>query len=308
AGRLDLPLHPASAAGPDLRQLILGSEGRLGVITRATVKISPLPEREVVKGAFFFDAVSGVAAVQEMAQARVPLTMIRLSFPTETHTHLQLAGDKAILRWLDKYLRLRGVGEGKCLLLYGVVGAGRRVSRTLGEAARIIRRHRGVGVGRPPGREWFKNRFRLPYLRNSLWGLGYGVDTLETAVPWRALFKTVSGVEAALAGGLAKYGEPVHVFTHLSHVYPVGSSVYTTFLFRLAADPAETLARWRRLKTAASEAIVRAGGTISHQHGVGLDHRPFLEAEKGRLGLDLIRATARTADPGGIMNPGKLIE
>ncbi len=308
AGRLDLPLHPASAAGPDLRHLILGSEGRLGVITRATVKISPRPEREVVKGAFFPDTDAGVAAVKDMAQARIPLTMIRLSLPTETHTHLQLAGDKAILRWLDKYLRLRGVGQDKCVLLYGAVGPGRRVSRALGEAARIARRHRGVGVGQSPGREWFKNRFLLPYLRNTLWSLGYAVDTLETAVPWRGLSQTVSGVEGALAGGLEDINEPVHVFTHLSHVYPHGSSVYTTYLFRLAPDPAETLDRWHRLKTAASQAIVRAGGTISHQHGVGLDHRPYLEAEKGRLGLELIRAAAGTADPGGIMNPGKLIE
>jgi alkyldihydroxyacetonephosphate synthase len=308
AGRLELPPHPASAAGPDLRQLVLGSEGRLGVITRAMVKISPRPEAEVFKGVFLPDPDRAKAAVRDLAQSRLPLTMIRLSLPAETETSLALLGDKPILKWLDRYLRLRGVGPDKCLLIYGAVGPGRRVRRTMAEAGAIIRRHRGVSVGSSPGKEWFKNRFRAPYLRNSLWELGYAVDTLETAVPWGKMPATVADVEAALAGGLEKDDERVHVFTHLSHVYPHGTSVYTTYLFRLAEDPAETLDRWQRLKTAASQAIVGQGGTISHQHGVGLDHRPYLEAEKGELGLDLLQAAFRRADPDEIMNPGKLVE
>jgi alkyldihydroxyacetonephosphate synthase len=308
AGRLELPPYPASAAGPDLRQLVLGSEGRMGVITRATVKISPRPGAEVFKGVFLPNPEAAAAAVRDLAQARLPLAMIRLSLPAETETSLALMGDKPILKWLRRYLRLRGLGPDMCLLLYGAVGEGRRVSRTMGQAAAVIGRYKGVGLGRSPGREWLKNRFRAPYLRNTLWELGYAVDTLETAVPWGRLFETVAGIEAALAGGLEGEGERVHVFTHLSHVYPHGTSVYTTYLFRLADDPAETLVRWQRLKAAASEVIVRVGGTISHQHGVGLDHRPYLAAEKGELGLDLLRAVFRRADPAGLMNPGKLVE
>ncbi len=306
AGRLELPPHPASAAGPDLRQIVLGSEGRLGVITRATVTINPRPEAEVFKGVFLPDPETAAAAVRALAQARVPLTMIRLSLPAETETSLTLIGGKA--RWLRRYLRLRGLGPEMCLLLYGAVGEARVVSRTMRRAAAVIGRYKGVGVGRSPGREWLKNRFRAPYLRNSLWELGYAVDTLETAVPWGRLFEAVADVEAALADGLAEGGERVHVFTHLSHVYPHGTSVYTTYLFRLADDPAETVARWQGLKAAASQAIVRVGGTISHQHGVGLDHRPYLAAEKGELGLDLLRAVFNRADPAGLMNPGKLVE
>jgi alkyldihydroxyacetonephosphate synthase len=99
----------------------------------------------------------------------------------------------------------------------------------------------------------------------------------------------------------------VHVFTHLSHLYPQGSSLYTTFLFRLAADPAETYERWLRLKTAASRAIVAQGGTISHQHGVGVDHQPYLAAEKGPLGMAALGNVLKTFDPDGLMNPGKLV-
>ena len=169
----------------------------------------------------------------------------------------------------------------------------------------------GHGGFTPPGgthgSDWSRGRFRAPYLRNTLWELGYAVDTVETAVDWSRLAATRIGVEDALRDGLADVGEVVVPFTHLSHVYPTGSSIYTTYLFRLAPDPAETLRRWTMLKEAASRAIVAHGGTISHQHGVGLDHQPFLEAEKGSLGLDLIRGVASHLDPAGTLNPGKLV-
>jgi alkyldihydroxyacetonephosphate synthase len=137
--------------------------------------------------------------------------------------------------------------------------------------------------------------------------MGYGVDTLETAVPWPSVAGTIAAIESALQEALAAFGERLHVFTHLSHVYAHGSSVYTTYVFRLAADPDETLARWTALKQAGSEAVVREGGTISHQHGVGVDHAPYLEAEKGPLGMGALAALVRHFDPAGMMNPGKLL-
>jgi FAD/FMN-containing dehydrogenases len=118
----------------------------------------------------------------------------------------------------------------------------------------------------------------------------------------------VAAIEEALRNGLADQGERVYAFSHVSHVYPHGANVYTTFLFRLAPDPEESLRRWQHLKRAASAAILRLGGTISHQHGVGVDHLPYLEAEKGPLGLAILRAMLRAVDPEEIMNPGKLIE
>ena len=196
------------------------------------------------------------------------------------------------------------------MLLYGAVGSGKEVDRALRRATGIIKEYKGLPVGAKPGQEWQKNRFRVPYLRNVLWEKGYAVDTLETATTWRRVEQTVTAVETALRGGLKASGESrekVHVFTHLSHVYPQGSSIYITYLFRIAASPGETMRRWRLLKGAASQAIVSCGGTISHQHGVGLDHRPYLGAEKGTLGLELIRSICKTTDPAGMMNPGKLV-
>ncbi|MFZ5651593.1 MAG: FAD-binding oxidoreductase [Bacillota bacterium] len=308
AGRLDLPPHPASAAGPDLRECILGSEGRLGIITRATVRISPLPQTESFHAAFLPDQDRAIAAVRQMAQSSVPLAMIRLSLAEETRTNLILAGHSKLIDLLNRWLSFRGVRGQKCMLIYGAAGSGKKVRWALRQASEIIRQHRGVTVGERPGREWLKNRFRAPYLRNSLWEAGYAVDTLETATTWDRVPGTVEAIEKSLRHGLSDTGEKVHVFTHLSHVYPHGSSIYTTYLYRVAAGPEETSRRWTALKSAASRAIVSMGGTISHQHGVGLDHLPYLEAEKGSLGMKMIRALCSALDPESIMNPGKLLQ
>jgi len=175
------------------------------------------------------------------------------------------------------------------------------------EVLRIARKHRGVHVGRTFGKQWHKNRFRVPYLRNALWEVGYAVDTLETATDWSNIPAMVDAIESALRPGLEDVGERVYVFTHLSHLYPYGSSVYTTVLFRIPLDPDESFRRWQVLKTAASRAIVAHGGTVSHHHGVGEDHIPYLAAEKGALGMAAIEDLCHRFDPKGIMNPGKLV-
>ena len=306
AGVLQLPPFPASAAGPDLREVVLGSEGRLGILTEATVRIAPLPETEVFHAVFFADFEQGCAAVREIMQARLPLSMLRLSTAVETQTTLALAGHERLLGALERLLALRAVRDDKCMLLLGITGREALVKMARKEALGIAGQHGGVHVGRTFGREWHKSRFRTPYLRNTLWELGYAIDTLETATDWANLPAMVAAIESALQPGLEEIGERVHVFTHLSHLYAHGSSIYTTYLYRIAPDPGETLHRWDILKTAASKAIVAQGGTISHQHGVGTDHMPYLAEEKGELGMASIGDLCVRFDPGGIMNPGKL--
>lgn len=306
-GTLHLPPHPASAAGPDLRQLVLGSEGRLGILTDVTVRVSPLPEREVFYAIFFPDFTSGETAVRQMAQARLPLSMLRLSSATETATTLALAGHETLIGTLERLLQIRHIGPEKSLLLLGITGSERLVKATRKSALAIAREYGGVFVGQRFGEQWRKNRFRAPYLRNTLWETGYAVDTLETAVSWHNVQPTMHAIENSLQQALQSEGEHIHVFTHLSHIYTHGASIYTTFLFRLADQPEHTLARWQKLKTAASEAIVAQGGTISHQHGVGTDHAPWLAAEKGPLGMAVLQDVCHRFDPEGIMNPGKLL-
>lgn len=306
-GALDLPPFPASAAGPDLRQLVLGSEGRLGIISEATVRVTPLPEVEEFHAVFFPDFEAGLTAVRQIAQSGLPLSMLRLSTAVETTTTLALAGHDRLIGTLEKVLSLRGAKDEKCMLMLGFTGNHRLVKTAKKEAFALTSDNHGVHVGKQFGKQWQKGRFRTPYLRNSLWEVGYAVDTLETAVNWSTIPQMIMAVEQTLKETAAKFNEKIHVFTHLSHVYSDGASVYTTYLFRLAADPAETLARWQKMKTAVSQAIVANRGTISHQHGVGVDHAPYLSAEKGNLGIQALKTAANQFDPTGIMNPGKLI-
>ncbi|HEU5349457.1 MAG TPA: FAD-binding oxidoreductase [Ktedonobacterales bacterium] len=306
-GIFDLPAFPASAAGPDLCALVLGSEGRLGIITEATMRVSPLPEVEAFHGIFFPSWEQGVSAARELLQSGLPLSLVRLSTPRETETNLMLAGHRGVIVALDRYLAFRGAGAEKCMMILGFAGHDALVEAVRKRAFALIGRYQGVHLGQALGRQWHRSRFRTPYLRNTLWEAGYAIDTLETATMWNSVPEMVTAIEVALCDGLAEQGERVHVFTHLSHLYRHGASIYTTYLYRLAASADDTLARWQRLKTAASEAIVAHGGTISHQHGVGRDHLPYLSAEKGAAGIAAIQAICAHFDPAGIMNPGKLV-
>jgi alkyldihydroxyacetonephosphate synthase len=287
--------------------MVLGSEGRLGILTEATVRVSPLPERENFHAVFFPDFGGGQQAVREIMQARLPLSMLRLSTPTETETTLALAGRERLIGAMERLLAMRGVSDEKAMLMLGFSGREGLVKASRKEAMAIVGKHGGVHVGQTFGKEWHKSRFRTPYLRNTLWDMGYAIDTLETAGDWSSVGSVLDAIETALMPGLEPLGERVHVFSHLSHLYPYGSSIYTTYLFRIADDPGETLQRWRTLKTAASEAIVNEGATISHQHGIGTDHMPYITPEKGPLGMAALADLCHRFDPSAMMNPGKLL-
>jgi alkyldihydroxyacetonephosphate synthase len=307
AGPLVLPTFPASAAGPDLRELVLGSEGRLGILTEAAVRISPLPPFEAFHAVFFPDWTAAERAARTIVQARLGLSMLRLSNAVETATMLTLAGHGRQVALLEAWLKLRGAGAAKCMLLVGASGAKAQARAALKAALSLARRDGGVHAGRGLGERWKRNRFRNVYLRNSAWAHGYAIDTVETALDWPRVTPAMHAIERAAHDALAQDGEQAHAYTHLSHLYPQGASVYSTFIWRLAGDYDADLARWRVLKTAVSEAIVAHGGTISHQHGVGRDHAPWLAHEKGELGMAALRTLFTQFDPDGRMNPGKLV-
>lgn len=300
-GTLAIPPFPASAAGPDLREFVLGSEGRIGVITEAVVRVSRRPEVERFVAVFLPDWESGVEATRALVQQRVPLSMLRLSNAVETATMLRLGGHANRVAWLERYLGWRGAGAGKTMMLLGLTGSRVQVDAAWRQAKAELAARGGVSTGEMLGRKWAANRFASVYLRNALWDAGWAVDTMETAVPWHATDATVAALESAGRNALAVFGERCHAYTHLSHVYSSGSSAYTTFLFRLGADRDATFARWLALKRAVSEAIVASGGTITHQHGVGRDHAPFLPAEKGIVGLGAIAANFAHFDPQGVL-------
>jgi alkyldihydroxyacetonephosphate synthase len=304
-GTLTVPNMPASAAGPDLRHAVLGSEGRLGVITEATVRIRPSPEQETFFGIFFHSWEAGVEATRSLVQERVPVSMIRLNDAQETLTTLALAGKPELIRLADLYLRAFGAGEGRCLMFLGISSDRAMFPQIKSTAFEILRFHGGIATGTVVGEQWRKSRFHSPYLRNTLWEQGYALDTLETAGPWSSLDAMRMTILAALDQDFKKREVPLLRFSHLSHVYCDGASIYVTFLYPRQSTPEETLVIWQEAKRAASEAIVTHRGTISHQHGVGTDHKPYLQSEKGALGIRALQALSQAFDPQGIMNPGK---
>lgn len=306
AGTLEIPTIPASSAGPDLREVIMGSEGRMGIITEVKVRVTPLPESESFHVVFFPSWREGAAAARKLAQDKVQLSMVRLSNEMETMT-LLLTGDPDTMAELDSHLAASGIGDGRVMMTFGVTGYSRQCEAAAAIARDVCAEHGGVEAGDQLGKNWAHGRFSAPYLRDHLLAAGFAVDTMETAVDWGSVDSTLTAVEGAIRGAAEAEGVQVHVYTHLSHVYSQGSSIYTTYMFCCAEDYEATLQRWKRFKSAGAEAIVSCGGTISHQHGVGEDHRDYIAAEKGPLGLAAIRQMCHFFDPDGRFNPGKLL-
>lgn len=306
-GTLDIPTIPASSAGPDVREFFLGTEGRMGIITEVKARVTPLPEQESFHVLFFPTWEAGLVAVREIAQSKIQLSMMRLSNQIETFTQLKLAGSERVISLLEMFLSWRGAGDEKVMFTFGVTGSRGQCQSALRLTRQIANRHGGVSAGAALGKKWEHSRFRSPYLRHGLWESGYAVDTMETAIDWVRVPEAAAGIQADITNALADEGEAVHAFTHLSHFYSQGSSIYTTYIFRCGSSYDATLARWKKLKAAGAEAIVRFGGTISHQHGVGKDHAKYLSAEKGELGIAAIRGLVELFDPQQQMNPGKLL-
>ena len=306
---------PATAAGPSVLWQMIGSEGAYGVLTEATMRLHPLPEVQDYRGLLFRTLGDGLAAFRDLMQSGLHPAIVRLSDPSETEAYALMSHEHHGLRALfDKvlegYLGFRGYGlDDSCLMILGFDGRPDDVEYRLNLALEICRDHRGLHLGRSIGRSWQRDRFAQPYLRDDLLDNGVLVDTLETAATWSNLTSVYEAMTAALKNAIAATdGGPGAVLTHVSHAYPYGASLYSTFLGRqTSSDPLENQEQWRTIKRETTEAILAAGGTLTHHHGVGRDHAPWLEEEIGPVAMQALRALKQTFDPVGIMNPGVLL-
>jgi alkyldihydroxyacetonephosphate synthase len=291
AGSLSWGRAPKSAAGPDLRQLVLGSEGAFGVITSLGVQVRPSPAERVYEGWRFGSFADGVETARRLVQDGPLPTVLRVS--DEAETALNLARPSAV-----------GSGaEGGCLAIVGYEGTPASVDACRCAADEVLRRA-GASPDVEAGVAWARDRFRGPYLRDALLEAGALVETLETVTFWSGVPRLYESVSEALRDSLAAQGTPPVVLCHVSHVYRAGASLYFTVGCAQLADP---VGQWRAAKAAAGDAILAAGGSITHHHGVGRDHLPWFEREIGVLGVDVLRAIKATLDPAGIMNPGILV-
>jgi alkyldihydroxyacetonephosphate synthase len=304
---------PASAAGPNLNQLIAGSEGTLGLITQATFRIHKKPATQDYRTFLLPNFAAGADAIRSIVQAGIPVATLRLSDEDETYFFQAFAkagtapGPKDAIQ--AAALKLMGVGTRPCALIMGHEGERDFVHRNILASTPLIKRAGGVGVGQGPAKRWYAGRFHGPYLRDPLMDKGVGIDTLETSTYWSNIPRLYGAVRQALIDACtehagAKGGRGV-VMAHISHSYPEGASLYFTFLF--PRDLSDDIGQWRKIKKAATDAIARNGGTLSHHHGVGEDHAAWMLGEKGALGVEVLRAVKKTLDPKGIMNPGKMV-
>lgn len=293
AGLLEVGRAPASAAGPDLRQLLLGSEGVFGVITRVRVRVHPIAAATRYEAWTFPDFATGADALRTVAQIGTGPTVIRLSDEAETGVNLATT---------------ESIGEGRatggCLAITVFEGVESHVESRHAQTRAVLQAAGGTSLGAEPARAWERGRFGAPYLRDALLSAGALCETLETATNWSNIPVLKAAVTEALTAALAKSGTPALVLCHISHVYPTGASLYFTVVAGQRGNPLE---QWRAAKAAATDAIARAGGTITHHHAVGTDHRPWMRHEVGDLGVRVLQAVKDTLDPAGILNPGKLI-
>ena len=306
AGELRVDPVPASAAGPSLLELIVGSEGTLGVVTEATLGVHRRPEQRRYEAWSFASFAAGTGAFRDLAQARGAPDVARLSDAGETGLALgqAAAGGGLAARGLGRYLGLRG-HQRPCLAVVGWEGERDEVAHRRSRSARILRGAGGVALGVRPGLAWARSRFEGPYVRDDLLDLGILAETLETATTWDRVEAVHRGVSSALHAALAEQGTPPLVGCHISHLYRSGASLYFTVLAR--AQRGQEIEQWRAAKAAASDAIVAGGATITHHHAVGRAHLPWMAAETGELGREALRAVKGRLDPSGIMNPGKLL-
>lgn len=248
---------------------------------------------------------AGAEIVRTLAQGPGLPDVIRVSDEEETEVSLALSGPRGIAGSLfDGYLGLRR-RRGGALMIVGTEGNEESVARRRALSVRELRRGGAAYLGQAAGRSWEHGRYQGPYLRDMLMEMGAIVETLETAHTWSRLRELHNTVGRAIRDSLASQDTPGLVFCHLSHAYADGASLYFTFVAR--ARHGEEIEQWREVKRAACEAIVAAGGTITHHHAVGRDHAPYMEAEVGSAGLDVLRAVKAELDPAGVMNPEKLI-
>jgi alkyldihydroxyacetonephosphate synthase len=296
---------PHTAAGPALRELIVGSEGTLGVITDVTVRVRALPDHRRYEGWFTPGFADGIEIARALAQKGHAPDVFRLSDRDETRVALEMSGLEGIKRSaLDTYLSVRGRSDG-CMMICGWEGDAESVARRRELTATGLRSGGAVPLGSAPGKAWEHGRYEGPYLRDALMDAGVMVETLETSHTYSRIGELYAAVSGALHDAMRAKGSPGLVMCHVSHLYRDGASLYFTFLSPQTVGG--EIEQWRAVKTSACEAIVATGATITHHHAVGHDHAPYMPAEVGELGIETLRAVKERLDPRGILNPGKLL-
>jgi alkyldihydroxyacetonephosphate synthase len=310
-GVLVLRPLPSTSSGPSVREMILGSEGRLGVVTEVTVQVHRQPAKRDVYAYFFPNWTAGIAAMQEIAESDAAPSITRISDAPETGFSLATSKNRT---GFDKFLAgtvlpsiMKSKGwtlEDICLSFIGFEGSVPHAKRQKKLVDAIVKKHGGMGVGTGPGILYDQKKFDTPYLRDFLLDRGAAGDVSETAAPWSKLIGLHAAVREAAQRAYDEIGIKGWIMSHLSHSYHSGACLYFTFAFVFGDDP---IGEYNVVKSAIQQAFVDNGGTISHHHGVGLEHSPWIEQDISVEGVAVMRALLEGADPANTFNPGKVL-
>jgi len=307
-GKISTKITPATASGSDIKNILIGSEGLFGIITDAVMKLHYAPEARHYCGFLFKDFDKGIESLRRIMQNEINPSVVRLSDADETKALMKFSSSKkGIFNNLKKdlakfYIKKKGyIGDDLCMLILGFEGSKERVKFDFQNSKKLID---GFYLGTSPGQSWFESRFELPYLRDDLLDFGVLVDTLETATNWSNLQNLYTKTKESIENAISSLGSKGFVQTHVSHTYNEGASLYYTFVAKTM--PGQELRQWNTIKKAASDTIIKNNGTISHHHGIGIDHAPWIKGEHGKEGVEVIKKLKEHFDPEKVLNPGKL--
>ena len=311
-GRVDWRRAETPVASPDPGRIVPGSEGILGILVSATLRVEPVAERTRFFAAIFPAWESGVEATRRLATSSPPPAVLRLSDGAETDLTLaeggwEPGGRREILRTLVAFgLGFRRAPDGETWLMVGsYVGSTEELAAGRAGLPPVLRAAGAAALPAMVGRAWERGRFRTPYLRDDLIAAGWFIETFETFAPWERIAGVVRAARAAVTKWATRQGVPALVGTHLSHPTASGTAAYFTVLAFQVPDRLDAFARDFRAATA--EDVVTAGGTVTHHHGIGTYHRPWVDRSLPADWLEGLRILKARWDPNGIMNPGKTL-
>jgi alkyldihydroxyacetonephosphate synthase len=304
---------PATSTGPSVREMILGSEGRLGVITEATVQVHRLPAERKILGYFFPDWDRGLKAMTAIAESDAAPSVTRISDPNETAFSLatRKAGstlDQIVSVGMRTYLRRvkRFDLDALCLSFIGFEGSATHVKRQRSLVGEIVSAHGGLCLGASPGTLYDQKKFDTPYIRDFLLDRGALADVSETATAWSNLRPLYDAVAVAANGAFSQVGVLGYLMCHLAHSYHSGACLYFTFAFR-PGEKGDPLEQYDTVKHAIQQAFIDNGGTLSHHHAVGREHAEWLADDLSPPGVEMIAALFEGIDPGRNLNPGAIL-
>jgi alkyldihydroxyacetonephosphate synthase len=304
---------PHTSTGPSVREMVLGSEGRLGIITEATVHVHRVPERRTILGYLFPSWPEALAAMREIAASEASPSVTRVSDANETRFSFATRKDPSLLdrlksKALQTYLeRRRGFDlEAMCLSFIGYEGTKDHVATQRKLVGKIVSRHGGLCVGSGPGELYDQKKFDTPYIRDYLLDRGAPGDVSETSAPWSALLTLYENVTGAAHRAFDELGVRGYIMCHLSHSYHAGACLYFTFAFKPSGNR-DVLEEYDVVKVAIQQTFVDSGATLSHHHAVGTEHAQWLEEDISEPGVAMLKALFDGVDPGTNLNPGKIV-